>query len=176
MKVRLVILGEAPPKLVPAVFAGVPVCFETGDIVTPNVDMDALVDRQRAQVDAGTLLDMVEVPPAGWVSLGLTGYDLFLPALVYVFGLSPVGERRGLVSWARLKPGPAEPGGADVLVRRLHTEVAHELGHALGLVHCPVHDCAMHRSLWPEAVDLKNPTYCASCKEQLAERCSALEG
>ncbi len=175
MKVRLVLLGEAPPRLVPAVFAGLPVCYEAGDIVSRDIDLDVLMDRQRAQVNAADLLNLVEAPPPGWVALGLTAHDLFLPALVYVFGLSPVGERRGLVSWARLRPAGGEPGGMDLLVRRLRTEAAHELGHALGLFHCPVNDCAMHRSLWPEAVDLKTPLYCATCREQLGELCDAAE-
>ena len=52
--------------------------------------------------------------------------------------------------------------------RRITVEAVHELGHGMGLVHCVVPDCAMHRSLWPEGVDLKRPEYCPACLATLS--------
>lgn len=101
------------------------------------------------------------------MNLLLVGVDLFVPALTYVFGLSHLGGRRGVLSLARLKPPEESSLSEQVLLRRLDVEVAHELGHAAGLVHCVVNECAMHRSLWPESVDLKNPGFCASCRALL---------
>ena len=110
---------------------------------------------------AGMLVTHMFIPR--YALLGLTGVDLFMPALTYVFGISHLGGRRGIVSWFRLHPDGKGPDAASVLVRRITTEVVHESGHAMGLVHCVVPDCAMHRSLWPEGVDLKRPDYCPAC-------------
>ena len=74
---------------------------------------------------------------------------------------------RGILSLARLRPPEENELTEEILLHRLRVEVAHELGHAAGLVHCVVNDCAMHRSLWPESVDLKNPEFCAPCLARL---------
>ena len=128
-------------------------------------------DRTRAQVDASCLIEQVPEPEPGWSNLALTAADLFMPALTYVFGVSHLGGRRGIVSWFRLHPEEEGPDTRARFLRRITTEAVHELGHGMGLVHCVVPDCAMHRSLWPEGVDLKNPEYCPACLTSLAERC-----
>jgi archaemetzincin len=167
VKVRLLALGDVPPGLSATVLAALPSPYSPGEHSSCPVDLAACYDRQRAQVDAACVLQGLPAPEDGWLTMGLTGVDLFMPALSYVFGLSHLGGRRGLVSWFRLRPDPGERDPAAVLVRRLTVEVVHELGHALGLVHCPVGECPMHRSLWPEGVDLKRPEYCPSCRAAL---------
>ena len=167
MKVFLVEVSELPPGLAGAVLGGLPPPFAGGETMTAAFDLERCFDRARAQVDAACLIELLPHPPPGSALLGLTGADLFLSALAYVFGLSPVGTRRGVLSWARLRPEAGGGGGREQLQHRVVTEAVHELGHALGLVHCPVTECAMHRSLWPEAVDLKAPIYCPSCAVQL---------
>ena len=163
MKVRLLALGDVPPRLTEAVLAGLPRPFAGGEVARLPVALDSCYDRQRAQVDAACLIEQIPAPEEGWHVMGLTGVDLFMPALTYVFGISHLGGRRGIVSWFRLRFEPDEPDSAALFVRRVTTEVVHELGHGEGLVHCVVPDCAMHRSLWPEAVDLKRPEYCPAC-------------
>ena len=163
MNVRLLGLGDVPPRLAEAVLAGLPGPYTGGEFARAAVALDRCYDRSRAQVDAACLIDQVPAPEAGWLVMGLTGVDLFMPALTYVFGISHLGGRRGIVSWFRLHPGADGPDAIEVLMRRVTTEVVHELGHSLGLVHCVVPDCAMHRSLWPEGVDLKRPEYCPAC-------------
>jgi archaemetzincin len=168
VKVSLLVLGEAPPRLASDLLARLRAPFSGGEVVLGTLPLAACYDRQRVQVDALRLLETIPAPAAGWSTLAVTGFDLFLPALAYVFGLSELGSRRGVVSWARLTAGEAGLHAGEVLLRRVATEACHELGHGLGLVHCVVPDCAMHRSLWPEAVDLKKPEYCPSCFEGLA--------
>ncbi len=176
VKVKLVVLGEAPPHLAATALASLPAPFHRGAIAHRPMPVERCLDRARGQADAARLLEAIEDPAVGWAVLGVTGHDLFLPALAYVFGLSALAQRRGVVSWARLRPEFEGPDSAHVLARRLTTEAVHELGHALGLVHCVVPDCAMHRSLWPEQVDLKQPRYCPACLASLGLSAPAGEG
>ncbi len=163
MNVRVLALGDVPPRLAEGVLAGLPRPWTGGEIGRLPVSLDRCYDKVRAQVDASCLIEQVPEPEPGWVALGLTGVDLFMPALTYVFGISHLGGRRGIVSWFRLHPEETGADAAGILLRRITTEAAHELGHSLGLVHCVVPDCAMHRSLWPEGVDLKRAEYCPAC-------------
>ena len=167
MKVRLLHTADVPPGTVRSAFSGLAPPLAAGDAAAFRGSLSRFYDRSRAQYDAASVLDAVPEPEAGWMNLLLVGVDLFVPALTYVFGLSHLGGRRGVLSLARLKPPEESHAAEAVLLRRLDVEVAHELGHAAGLVHCVVNDCAMHRSLWPESVDLKYPAFCASCRALL---------
>jgi len=169
VRVRLLVVGDAPPGLAEAVAAGLQPRFDVVGPESARIDLKELTDPSRAQVDALRLVQLLR-PADHEVVLAMTGADLFAPSLAYVFGLSPLGERRGVVSWARLRPGGGEQDSGLRLVRRALTEALHEIGHALSLTHCGVGECAMHRSLWPEAVDLKEPAYCPSCAAELASR------
>lgn len=167
MRVRLIVLGAAPSRLAAAVLAALQPPLSgvfDGQRKAPEA---ACLNRRRGQMDALCVLDALPPPASGEVVAAITAIDLFAAPLAYVFGLSALGSRRSVVSWARLTEG----GAADskLLVRRLTTELVHEVGHGLGLVHCPVPDCAMHRSFWAEAVDLKRPAYCRLCLEALQE-------
>ena len=164
MKVRLLHTGDVPPGHVRSAFSGLAPPLVPGEAMPFRTSLAATYDRTRAQYDAFSVLEVVPSPEAGWLNLLLVGVDLFVPALTYVFGLSHVGGRRGVLSLSRLKPPEESAVSEELLLRRLAIEVAHELGHAAGLVHCAVGDCAMHRSLWPESIDLKNPAYCLSCR------------
>jgi archaemetzincin len=175
VNVRLLVLGESPPRLADNVVAGLPSPVVSGEVVRGALPVDRCYDNQRAQFDASLVLDLLPESPAGWACIGITAADLFVHPLAYVFGLSSLGGRKGVVSWARLRPEQSIEELLDVTTRRLTVEVVHELGHAFGLIHCVVPDCAMHRSLWPEAVDLKRPEYCPSCLEGLQSALGAVD-
>jgi archaemetzincin len=167
VKVRLLHTGDVPPSHVRSAFSGLAPPLAPGESVLFRGSLSSCYDKTRAQYDAASVLEAVPEPERGWLNLLLVGVDLFVPALTYVFGLTHLAGRRGVLSLARLRPPEENAYSEEVLAHRLRVEVAHELGHAAGLVHCVVNDCAMHRSLWPESVDLKNPGFCASCLAQL---------
>lgn len=123
------------------------------------------LEPRRQQLNALKLLEVLPPPGAGEAAFCLTHLDLFLPALTFVFGASWLGERRSVLSYARLRPQPPNVG---VFHRRVLVEALHELGHGFGLTHCPVAACPMHQSFYPEAIDLKDAGYCPSCLEKLA--------
>ncbi|MBK8599073.1 MAG: peptidase M54 [Holophagales bacterium] len=169
MKVRLLHTADVSPGHVRSAFSGLAPPLVPGESLPHRGSFASFYDRARAQYDAFGVLETVPAPEPGWLNLLLLGADLFVPALTYVFGLSHLAGGRGILSVSRLKPPEENELSERVLVHRLRVEVAHELGHAAGLVHCAVNDCAMHRSLWPESVDLKNPEFCASCRARLPE-------
>ena len=166
MKVRIVVLGAAPPGLAAAVLASLPSPLVAAAMERRKTPEATCYSRRRGQLDALCVLDNLPAPAEGEVVAAVTAIDLFAPPLAYVFGLSVLGSRRSVVSWSRLVVATGEDPA--LLTRRLTTEVVHEVGHGLGLIHCPVPDCAMHRSFWAEAVDLKKPSYCVLCQQSLA--------
>jgi archaemetzincin len=105
-----------------------------------------------------------------WRILGVTEVDLYIPILTFVFGEAQLGEGAALVSTHRLRPEfhglPPDP---RLLEERLLKEAIHELGHTLGLHHCPNYLCVMSASHSVERIDLKQPDFCLAC----AAACSA---
>jgi predicted Zn-dependent protease len=167
VRVRLLELPDVPIRLGEELVAGLPRPFLGAEAVPLAVDTGPCSRARPGQTDAACLLGLVPAPPRGWAHIALTGQDLFLPALAYVFGVADRGSRKCVLSLARLGSGAGGEAGRAVLVRRAAVEAAHELGHAMGLIHCPVPDCAMHRTSWPEGIDLKRPAYCPSCQAEL---------
>jgi len=103
-----------------------------------------------------------------WRLLGVTGVDLYIPILTYVFGEAQVGGPCAVVSLHRLRQQfyglPPHP----MLERdRLIKEAVHELGHTLGLRHCDNYECAMSASHAVEWIDLKRVTLCAHCQARV---------
>jgi archaemetzincin len=135
------------------------------------VSADAAHDPVRRQVNAGKLLQELEEMPetrhARWI-LGVTGADLFIPILTFVFGLAFFEGRAALVSTHRLFPEfyglPAAP---DLVLQRLEKEALHEIGHTCGLRHCGDYRCVMHYSNTAEEVDLKEGSFCPTCEAKI---------
>ncbi len=115
-------------------------------------------------------LEDVEEP--GWTRIiGVTSRDLYAPGLNFVFGQARYPGRVAVVSTARLR----HPEDA-VFVRRLSTEILHELGHTVGLGHCPDPTCVMSFSNHVGEVDEKGPWFCPSCSETLVRRVAEVTG
>lgn len=104
------------------------------------------------------------LPANGDFILGITGVDLFVPILTYVFGEAQLKGPAGVVSAFRLQP---ELYGLlkneQLVLQRLGKEAVHELGHNFGLRHCSRFDCVMHASTYAEEIDLKGSAYCGDC-------------
>jgi archaemetzincin len=173
--VRLLEDRTIPRWLGDALSAALPAPLRVRSRAPLGLDLEPLVDRQRGQLDASRLLELLPAPAAGDdLVLALVTVDLFLPVLSYVFGASTLGAGRSVLSLGRLRAELSSPteDARRLLARRATIEAVHELGHGLGLVHCPAPGCPMHRTLWPEAVDLKAPEPCPACAALIAARCS----
>ena len=103
--------------------------------------------------------------------LGVTGYDLFVPVLTFVFGEAQLGGRCGLVSLHRLREEfYGMPPSRELLMDRVAKEAIHELGHTFGLRHCPDWNCAMASAHAVERLDLKRAELCADCSRRIGLR------
>jgi archaemetzincin len=102
-----------------------------------------------------------------WRVLGITGVDLYIPILTFVFGEAQMGGPCALVSFHRLRQEfYGLPEDRALLVERVIKESVHEVGHTLDLTHCDDYSCAMAPSHAVEWIDLKEAAMCPSCQSR----------
>ncbi len=132
--------------------------------VLKTVPMDRKAyDEGRGQYDAEKMLaQLAKVGGDCEKAFGIASADLFIPRLNFVFGLSEMGGREGIVSTARLK----EEDGT-LFKERFLKEALHELGHLHGLGHCTNGKCLMRFSNSLHEVDSKGSGFCERCKARL---------
>jgi archaemetzincin len=116
-------------------------------------------------------------PPDADRFMALTERDLFIPVLSFVYGQAQLGGKIALVSLARLRQEfYGMPPHAEVLWARLAKETLHEIGHTVGLVHCPDKGCAMSLATGLRQLDLKADALCGSCTIFLRETLDRIFG
>lgn len=130
-------------------------------------------DDARGQWNSALILkDLIGAgPPGDPTILAVTGLDLFIPMLSFVFGQAQLDGRVALVSTARLHQEfyglPPQPA---LTARRLTREVVHEMGHVFGLTHCADPACPMSLSTTIRMVDRKGDRYCGDCRLRLRDK------
>ena len=128
--------------------------------------MDFAFDPHRRQFASIPVLEMLlrECPSDALKLLAVTGRDLYIPVLTFVYGQAQLGGRVAVMSLARLRQefyGLATD--REVFLHRASKEAMHETGHMFGLVHCTDRSCAMSLSTNIRQVDGKRAAFCASC-------------
>jgi len=100
--------------------------------------------------------------------LGVTGADLYVPALNFVFGEAQMPGRAAVVSLFRLDPEfYGESSNSGLFHERALKEAVHEIGHTLGLTHCRRPTCVMYFSNSIEMTDRKKSEFCEKCRRQV---------
>lgn len=134
----------------------------SGDLALPSGSFD----RKRAQYRSRRLLASLatwkRAEGADGYVLGVTDRDVYTRGLSFIFGEADRENDVALVSTARL--GSSDPGSGELLQERLLKESIHELGHLLGLEHCPDNGCIMFYSNAIEHTDTKGPGFCDRCR------------
>ena len=135
-------------------------------------DCRAFFDLGRNQYHSSAIIERLEqdLPTTASKVLAVTGLDLFIPILTFVFGEARLNGRCALVSSYRLDNKfyglPANPA---LLQERLLKESIHELGHSHGLLHCHNQECVMKSSTYVEEIDFKSSRFCDKCRDKLVK-------
>lgn len=136
----------------------------------PSFDPEIAFDAARGQYNSRVLLaQLLQHHAAGATRvLGVTGVDLFIPVLTYVFGEAQLDGPAAVVSTFRLDNQIyGLPPDRNRLAERLVKEAVHELGHTYNLLHCHQHPCVMMSSTYVENIDLKADRFCEGCLQKV---------
>jgi archaemetzincin len=141
-------------------------------ILAPMLDVGFALHVERQQHHSSEILGSMQshLTRDTWKLLGITGLDLYIPILTFVFGEAQVGGSSAIVSYHRLRQEfYGLPEDEDLLANRLLIESVHELGHTLRLTHCEDYRCAMAASHAVEWIDIKDSGYCETCLSRVME-------
>ena len=168
LTVRLISVGSLPPAMLGFLQEGL--ARELGAVVRleGNLPLPASCPEGRSQYPGESFLAALAAarPPGDSVILGVTGVDLTAPGLNFVFGLADPESRAAVISLARLYPEfYGQPRDPRRFKARTVKEAIHELGHLLGLGHCPHPGCVMSFSNSLVDTDRKGPGFCEPCRE-----------
>jgi archaemetzincin len=100
--------------------------------------------------------------------LGVMDEDVYTPGLNFVFGQADSAVGVAMISLRRLRQsfyGLRE--NESLFLERALKEAVHEIGHLLGLGHCPDPRCVMHFSNSIGDTDSKDFRFCRTCQKRL---------
>ncbi len=168
--VHLLPVGKVENALLHELQTTIPKCLRVSCEILPAVlDPGPAYHPERLQYHSSEILQRMQscVLPPCWRLLGVTGEDLYIPILKYVFGEAQVGGPCAVVSAHRLRQEfYGLPPDQALLRQRLLKESIHELGHALSLHHCGDYRCAMASAHAVEWIDLREAVLCENCQAQ----------
>ena len=166
-KLQLLPVGEVDTRLLDWLRQALFEKFRvSAEILRPALDPTFALHPERQQYHSSEILAAMQSYINGdtWRLLGVTGHDLYIPILTFVFGEAQLGGASAIVSYHRLtQEFYGLPTDLDLLANRLLIESVHELGHTLHLTHCDDFRCAMAPSHAVEWIDIKDSGFCEDC-------------
>jgi archaemetzincin len=171
LKIYLIPCGPVPGEILASLEEGLRREFGAEVVHRREIAVpEAAYVPARRQYRADAFTDLVNEPALNRRNLALivTGVDLFVPRLNFVFGLADMRRKAAVISLARLDPGFYGQRKNPLLLQgRALKEAVHELGHLLGLGHCQKPACIMYFSNTLADTDRKGPGFCSVCRGQL---------
>jgi archaemetzincin len=163
-------LAEVPPGTLAPLAARLSRFVELPVHVLPTPAFEPKRIPNRGQLDAASLLELVEARGAGRPRLlvGVAWEDIAVPLFTFVFGLARQGGHACVVSFARTDPAfYGLPEDVELRDARLVAEILHELGHLATLQHCTDRSCVMSFAGSIERADTRGSRFCPDCAGRL---------
>ena len=176
MKVGILAVGQVAPKILMGIQDGLVKTFpDTAAVIVEDVlpVPQAAFDKKRSQYNSNLILSAVRAYGAKKSEfhriLGVIDLDIFTSGLNYVFGEAFIPGSAALIALWRLKPEfYHDKPDLALYMLRTQKEAVHELGHTLGVQHCPRSMCVMHFSNSIFDTDRKQNLLCDECYLQAA--------
>ncbi len=176
MKVGILQVGQVAPEVLVEVQESLLKTFpdtSAAVIKEPMPIPEHAFDKKRNQYNSSVILNEVRAYAAKKQDfhrvLGVVDVDIFASGLNYVFGEAYTPGRAALISLWRLKPEfYKEKPNLALYLLRARKEAVHEVGHTLGVKHCPRSLCVMHFSNSIFDTDKKQNLLCDECYLQAA--------
>lgn len=131
-------------------------------------DLAQAYNPQRKQYFSSKLLASLKKSQRDERVVGIADVDLYVPRLNFVFGEADIVSGTAIISLHRLRQEYYGLAPDEALfMERATKEIVHELGHTFGLGHCPNNRCVMHFSNSLADTDLKEPSFCSSCRPKI---------
>jgi len=100
--------------------------------------------------------------------LGVLDEDLYIPSAGFVYGDMDYDGKVAVLSLNRLKQQSLDIFDDEKLfLSRTLKEAVHQLGHLLGLKHCPNPKCVMHFTNSVLEADRKSEKFCDNCRRKI---------
>jgi archaemetzincin len=133
---------------------------------------DWALNRARSRYRAEKLLTLLEqrLPEDGFRILGLTSSDISTTKGKYpdwgILGLATIDGRMCVISSFRTKRRVRSREHARI---RLGKTAVHEIGHTLGLKHCPNRGCLLEDARGTVLTTDREYDLCSDCRQRLAQ-------
>ena len=133
-----------------------------------TLNVEFAYDARRNQFHSTAILAALQPLTNGNRILAVTGMDLYVPVLTFVFGEAQLTGNCAVVSLHRLREEVyGLPPNPQLQAERLFKEAVHELGHTFGLRHCDDWRCVMTSSHSVEWLDVKSVKFCRACRKAI---------
>jgi archaemetzincin len=174
LQIALIPIGEVENPILVAIGQALSEEFDASfSMGEPLADPNYAFDPKRGQYRSDAILNgLSKLSISADRILGVVDLDLYTPELNFVFGQASMGGRVALIALPRLRPEfYGDPPDQALFEERAIKEAIHELGHTMGLGHCPERACVMHFSNSLRDTDLKERHFCPHCHaEQVGRR------
>jgi len=165
--ITLIPINNADPEITDFLALSLREIFQSHCNIQPaTLDLNHYFSKERQQYHSTRILAKLLPFAKGHSNLilGIVDVDIYIPIFTYLFGEAQLGQQCALISVYRLRQQfYGLPEDKTLFLQRCEKEAVHELGHTLGLIHCPNFECVMHYGHTIDDIDLKRNIFCPDC-------------